>query len=176
MQGNERQAATPGQHEIFRQEWVRWQPRIYAYIRTLIFNRSDAEDLLQEVAEVLWQKIDQFEPGTRFDQWAFAVARNRTLSFQRKMGRERVKFTDSLDEVLSAEAVAMATDGNDLASSLESCVAKLSTDQRELLSQRYQPDATNRSVARAVGKSESAISRTMNAIYGLLMSCIEASS
>lgn len=81
----------PAQEDLFRQQWVHWQPRIYAYIRTLVFNRSDAEDLLQEVAAVLWRKIDEFEPGTRFDQWAFSVARNKVLNFQKKKGRDRAR-------------------------------------------------------------------------------------
>ena len=57
--------------ELFRRQWVRWQPLIYGYIRTMVFHRADAEDVLQDVAEVLWRKIDQFQEGTRFDQWAY---------------------------------------------------------------------------------------------------------
>ena len=49
--------------------WVQYQSRVYAYIRALVFRRADAEDILQEVAVVLWRKYDQFEPGSRFDQW-----------------------------------------------------------------------------------------------------------
>ncbi|MBI2804514.1 MAG: sigma-70 family RNA polymerase sigma factor [Planctomycetes bacterium] len=161
------------QEDLFRQQWVHWQPRIYAFIRTVIFSRADAEDLLQEVAEVLWRKIDSFEPGTRFDQWAFGVARNKMLNFQKKKARERVRFSDSLEEILTDEAAASLDKNPAMLDSLEACVEKLPAQHRDLLRRRYEPQATGRSVATALGRSEAAISRTLNAIYGLLLACIE---
>lgn len=161
------------EHDVFRQQWVRWQPRLYAYIRSLVFNRSDAEDLLQEVAEVLWRKLDTFEPGTQFENWAFGVARNKVLNFQKKKGRERVRFSETFTATLADEAAAFAVNDAGLLDSLEDCVAKLPEPHRDLLHRRYQPHATSRSVARALGRSESAVSRTLTAIYGLLMTCLE---
>lgn len=162
--------------DLFRQQWVRWQPRIYAYIRTIVFQRSDAEDVLQEVAEVLWRKIGEFEPGTRFDQWAFSVARNKVLAFQKKKARDRIKFGDTLEQVLADEAAATPARDGDLLDALEACVSKLPAQDRLLLSRRYEPKATNRSLANELGRSESAISRTLTKIYSLLLSCIEASA
>lgn len=162
--------------DLFRQQWVHWQPRIYAYIRTVVFNRSDAEDLLQEVASVLWRKIADFEPGTRFDQWAFSVARNKVLNFQKKKARERVRFSDAFEAVMAEEAAAASGQSADLLDALESCVEKLPAHHRDLLRRRYEPQATSRSVAQALGRSEATISRTLNRIYGLLMSCIDASA
>ncbi|MBM3992589.1 MAG: sigma-70 family RNA polymerase sigma factor [Planctomycetes bacterium] len=162
------------QQDLFRQEWVRWQPRIYAYIRSLVFNRSDAEDLLQEVAEVLWRKIDSYEPGTPFDHWAFTVARNKVFNFRKKKGRERMQFSDALEATLAAEAASDTGKTGDLSDSLEMCVEKLPEKHRALLKQRYEPEATSRSVAQALGRSESAVSRALNLIYGLLLTCLDA--
>lgn len=163
----------PEQHELFRRQWVHWQPRIYAYIRTLVFRRSDAEDLLQEVAAVLWEKIDRFEPGTRFDQWALATARHKVLNFQKRKARERLTFSAALEEVLAEEAAHTTDVTGDLIDALESCVAKLPAADRELLGQRYEPGANNRSVARALQRSESTISRALDKIFGQLMACID---
>lgn len=160
--------------DAFRKQWVRWQPRIYAYIRSLVFNRSDAEDLLQEVAGVLWRKLESFDPSTQFEHWAFGVARNKVLNFQKKKGRERLRFSDSLDDALAAEGAKLSANGADMLDALEACVAKLPAHHRELLRQRYEPQATGRSVAHALGRSESAISRTLTTIYGLLMACLES--
>ena len=126
------------------------------------------------MAEVLWRKIDSFEPETQFDQWAFGVARNKVLNFQKKKARERVKFSDSFEELLATEAATHARIIGGLMEALESCVEKLPSQHRELLRRRYEPEATSRSVAEVLGRSESAISRTLNKIYGLLMSCIDS--
>ena len=163
------------QHDLFRQEWVRWQPHIYAYIRSLVIHRADAEDLLQDVASVLWEKIDQFEEGTRFDQWAYSVARNKVLNFQKKKARSRVVFCDELTELLSGdEWTPSVEERRDLLAKVETCIKKLSETQRKMLGERYQPGATNRSVAQATGISESTVSRNLNKVYRTLLECIES--
>ena len=44
---------------------------------------------------------------------------------------------------------------------------------RDLLRMRFEPGATNRSVARAMGYSEIRVSRTLNRTYGDLLECIQ---
>jgi len=158
--------------ELFRRQWVRWQPAIYGYIRTMVFSRSDAEDVLQGVAEVLWRKIDQFREGTRFDQWAYRVARNVVLNYRRKAGRQRVSFSDELTRRLADEAAGAAAESRAELDALESCIDKLPPNQRKLVRRRYTPGATNRSVAAEMGRSESAISRALSRIHRALTRCV----
>lgn len=160
-------------HDLFREQWVRWQPRVYAYIRTMVFRRADAEDVLQEVAAVLWKKIDEFEPGTRFDQWAFRTARYKVLNFQKKKARDRLNFSDELQETIADEsALVLQTEGR--IDALETCVEKLPPEHRKVLKLRYEPGATSRSVAGQTGRSESAISRTLSRIYQSLLHCMRS--
>ena len=42
------------------------QPALLAYILTLHRNHTDAQDILQETNDVLWQKISLFQEGTSF--------------------------------------------------------------------------------------------------------------
>lgn len=164
------------QHELFRRQWIHWQPRIYAYIRTLVFRRADAEDVLQDVASVLWEKIDEFEPDTRFDQWAMLVARNKVMNLQKKKARERLKFSEAFESILADELASETEESGDLVDALESCLAKLSPGDSDLIARRYEPGATNRTVARTMNRSESTISRALNKIYQQLMHCIDAST
>ena len=158
--------------ELFRRQWVRWQPVIYGYIRTRVFRRPDAEDVLQDVAEVLWRKIDQFQEGTRFDQWAYRVARNVVLNYRKKAGRQRVSFSDELTRQLADEAVGAAVEAHAELEALESCIGKLPPNNRKLVRRRYAPGATNRSVAAEMGRSESAISRALSRIHRTLVRCV----
>lgn len=156
---------------LFSRQWVRWQPAVYGYIRTLVFNRADAEDLLQQVAEIMWRKMDQFEEGTRFDQWAYQVARNVVLNYQKKARRQRVTFSEEMVRQLADEAVE-SVDARAELDALESCIGKLSKTHRELLGRRYAPGASNRSVAAEAGRSESAISRALSRIHRALTRCV----
>ena len=38
----------------------REEPRLHAYILTMVPNWSDAADILQETSAVLWKKFDEF--------------------------------------------------------------------------------------------------------------------
>ena len=57
------------------------QARIYAFIVTLLGNRSDADDVLQETGITLFQKFSTFQPGTDFLAWACRVAKNKVMDF-----------------------------------------------------------------------------------------------
>ena len=159
-------------HESFMRLWIQHQMRVYAYIRTLVFDRADAEDVLQEVALVLWRKFDQFEPGTRFDQWAYRVAHNQVLYYRQKKRRDALVFSQDLLEAVAEQAAAENQPCGDYLDALESCLDKLPAHDRELVRRRYEPGATNRSVSDDVGRSESAISRGLNRIYMALLRCI----
>ncbi|MHC4398213.1 MAG: sigma-70 family RNA polymerase sigma factor [Planctomycetota bacterium] len=158
--------------ELFRRQWVRWQPAIYGYIRTMVFHRADAADVLQDVAEILWRKIDQFREGTRFDRWAYQVARNVVLNYQKKAKRRRVVLSEQMTRQLADEAANAAADLRAEMEALESCLGKLPKADQDLIRWRYAPGATNRSVATRMGRSESAASRALSRIHRALVRCV----
>ena len=49
--------------------WVQNQRRIYGLILALVPNGPDADDIPQETCAVLWQKFDEFDPGTNWADW-----------------------------------------------------------------------------------------------------------
>ncbi len=162
-------------NEQFVQQFVRVEPRIYAYIRALVFNRSDADDLLQEVAAVLWRKFDEFQPGTSFEAWAFAVTRNQVLYFRQKQARNVLAFSQPVFDVVAETMQARSDRQEEFQQALSECLQRLSRRDREWLTQRYQPGATLASVARAVGRSPSTVSRALSRIQSLLLRCVHRS-
>ncbi|MCK5000630.1 MAG: hypothetical protein KAS23_13890, partial [Anaerohalosphaera sp.] len=54
---------------------------LYAFILASIHNYSDADDILQETATVMWRKFSGFEQGTDFVAWGITIARLRVLKF-----------------------------------------------------------------------------------------------
>jgi RNA polymerase sigma-70 factor (ECF subfamily) len=149
------------------------EPRIYAFVRSLVFSRADADDILQETALVLWEKFDQFEPGTHFDRWAYRVAHLQAMYHRQKKARDRLEFSDAFLDRLAGEVAAEGDRLEATHAALTGCVADLPEIDRELVRQRYRPDSTNRDVARTTGRSESAISRALNRIHLALFLCIE---
>ncbi len=164
--------ADDSRHDRFMQAFLKAEPRIYSYIRTLVFNRADAEDLLQEVASVLWQKYDQFQPGTRFDQWAYKVAYHQILAYRQKHRREKMVFSNDVLALIADKAVAMNDDWEEMLRALHECAEELPPEDRMLVHLRFKPHATNRSVAALLGRSESAVSRALSRAYSVLLRCI----
>jgi RNA polymerase sigma-70 factor (ECF subfamily) len=159
-------------HEAYMRLWVRHQSQVYAYIRALVYCRGDAEDILQEVAVVLWRKFDQFEPGSRFDQWAYRVARNQVLYYRQKRQRDRLVFGPELMDRIADEMAAARPAREGYLEALESCLDGVVSDDRALVRRRHEPGATNRSLSQALGRSESAISRALSRIYLALLQCV----
>lgn len=159
--------------DTFLRLFLQYQLQIETYVRSLVPNRADADELLQDVATVLWRKFDDFQLGTRFDHWACRVAHNIVLNYFRQKRRESLFFGEfalaALSEVVVRE--------NDLWSqrhdALATCLQRLPQADRDLIQSRFQPATTNRSLAHQSGRSESAISRTLNRIYIALLNCIQ---
>src|SRR6478752_6938860 len=75
--------------------------RIFGYLLALVQNLSDAEDLFQHTALVLWEKFDQYRPGSDFGAWATGVAHFSALNFLRRQSRRRTLFTNVVLERLA---------------------------------------------------------------------------
>src|SRR5256885_11420768 len=70
--------------------------RVFGYLLALVQNLSDAEDLYQQTALVLWEKFSQYEPGTDFGTWAVSVAHYCAVNFLRRQSRRRTLFSDAV--------------------------------------------------------------------------------
>ena len=160
-------------HERFMQLFLPTQQGLCGYLRTLVPNPSDAEDVLQAAATVMWQKFDEFQPGTRFEHWAYHICRLQALRHLKEQRRSKLVLSEDVLTLLADRAVAISDSTSEVMDALEACVEQLSERDRDLLRMRFEPGATNRSVARAMGYSEMRVSRTLNRTYGDLLECIQ---
>jgi RNA polymerase sigma-70 factor, ECF subfamily len=161
--------------ELFLKLFLENEQRIYAFIVALIPVRSDADDLLQETAAVMWRKLDEFEYGTDFVAWAISIARYQILAFRKTQGRYRVRFRDVTYEALANQIAPSSLGSDERRDALEGCLEKLNERDRELIRLRYQPDATVQEVADRAGRSLKAVYRSLSRIHAQLLLCIRKS-
>ncbi len=81
----------------------REKPRLRNFIRKRVADRSDAEDILQEVFYELVEAYRMMKPVQQVTAWLFQVARNRITDFFRSKKREA-----------SSEAAVKIQDGEEL--------------------------------------------------------------
>ena len=65
------------------------QRRILAYIITLVPNRSDAEEIMQETTALMWEKKSEFTLGTDFVAWGTRIAYYKILNYRKKAIKNR---------------------------------------------------------------------------------------
>jgi RNA polymerase sigma-70 factor (ECF subfamily) len=156
----------------FVQLWTAHGQRVYAYILTLLPNRADADDIFQETGTTLWERFDQFEPGTNFRAWACRTAWNKVRNF-RQLRRHGVVLlsNESLDR-LSQTIFSRSAELDGQHAVLADCYAKLSGRDRELIDLRYQPGVTVRKMAEQLGRSVDALYKQLARIHQTLFDCI----
>jgi RNA polymerase sigma-70 factor (ECF subfamily) len=151
---------------------TRHQRQIFAYIYTLVPDRHDAEDLLQETSVVICEKFDEFTPGTDFVAWASQIAWWRIRYSRQKFARAKVVFDDHLLESVAHTASTMREELDDRHEALASCLQKLPARDRELVLTRYEPGCGVAEAASRSGRSMDAAYKALNRLRKLLHDCV----
>lgn len=153
--------------------FLKAEPRVYAYIRSQIPHRSDAEDVLQETASTLWSKFHDFTPGSNFLAWAYQVARFKVQQYHEKHSRQRRLFSPGLVELVAARAETMANELSDLEPLLAECMQRLSDADRDVVERCYGSEATIAAVADALGRPANTIKSVLKRARLALFECIQ---
>ena len=89
----------------FSQKLTALQKSLYAYILTLLPNRTEAEDVLQETNLILCRKANEYDPEGHFQGWAFNIARYQVMGHISKFKRSKLFFSPELIENLAEESL-----------------------------------------------------------------------
>lgn len=74
-----------GASEIFDYIWQKYSARIYNFISSMVFDKSSAEDLTQEVFLKIWEKRNEIDTEGNLEGYIFTIARNLIYKETRKM-------------------------------------------------------------------------------------------
>lgn len=157
----------------FVQLWTASSRRIYAFIFSLLPRWADADEILQETSRTLWEKFDEFQPGTDFTKWACRVAYLKVLEARHQHRRAPLPFSDAFIGAVQGElAEKTETVGLRYAAMLD-CLQKLGERDRELIRRRYYAGSTAEGMARDLNRSVPWVYKTLQRIHQALFDCIE---
>jgi RNA polymerase sigma-70 factor, ECF subfamily len=143
--------AKQGDRDAMRYIYVRYADDVCRYVRSIVRNEHDAEDVTQQVFAKLIRQIGQYEQRqVPFTAWIMRVAHNLTIDHMRRQRAVPV------EEVRGAER---ASDGTrrERARDLTEALAELPEDQREVLVLRHIYGMSPGEIAERTGKSEGSI-------------------
>lgn len=165
--------SSPEIQERFVRTLTRYESRVWAFIRSLVVSRADAEDILQETNATLWKKIDEFAEVENFVAWACAVARIEVLRYYQKQKRDRLQFSENFLQTVAEQVTTRRDELDDRVCALESCIEKLLPQDRGLIRQRYVDELSVETLSTMVGRSVEAVYKRLSRIRRALFVCIE---
>jgi len=143
--------------EAFTQLYEAYFDKIYRYVALRIGNKTEAEDMTQQVFLNALQSISSFKwRGIPFSAWLFRIAHNQVVDYLRKKTKQA---TAPLDESLvssDSNPQLMAEHKLDI-EQLVSATKRLTETQREVISLRFAGELPIAQVAKVMGKSQGAV-------------------
>ena len=96
---------TQADHRRFLRHFLPAEPLLRSYLLAATGDVHAADDLLQEVSSVLWEKLDQYDEARPFRAWALGIARLEVLKWRQRLARSREALSgDTLGALAEAAA------------------------------------------------------------------------
>ena len=146
--------------------------RLRAFVYGMVPSQHDVDEIMQEVSIVLWKKFDQYEPGTEFIRWAFAVARYEVLMYRRKKARDRLCFREELLETLATEHEEESEGLAEARECLRGCLRRLPDSDREMILTVYAKNMRINELAEVIGVTPTSLYKRLNRLRSRLHDCV----
>ena len=160
-------------HQQFLRLFTASEPAVRAFVRSLVPTLADSNDVMQEVAVVLWEKFTEYETNDDFRRWAFSVAKFKVLSWQRDRMRDRHVFGLETTHLLANDAEQHSARLEHQRQALEDCLHKLPVPQRKLVDAAYAPLVRMDELARQIGLTAMALYKKLHRIRMQLTECTQ---
>lgn len=159
--------------EQFESLVLEHQRSLYQYIRSMVSNVADADEVFQEANLAICRSASDFAIDSNFRAWAFRIAFHRVLKYRERKKRECLVFSDELIDVLARDAYVHADLLEARSVALASCLAELRPRDRDLIKRWYDRGATGgASSAKQLGRTLGSIYMALSRIRKSLMWCI----
>jgi RNA polymerase sigma-70 factor, ECF subfamily len=163
----------PEKAEQFAALWTAAQPTISAFIRTLIPDFQQADDVLQRVAVALVRKYDQYDPSRPFGAWAIGVAKYEVLYFRRERATDKHLFGEVLVEQIASRYELFAEEVDSIREALRQCLGELKGRSKRVIELRYRGGMRSKAIAEEMTLSPGAVRMLLCRVREKLRCCIE---
>ncbi len=146
--------ATVSVLDSFAELYERSFPRVYAYVASLLRDRSAAEDVTAQAFERAYRKRGSYRPGRGTPEaWLFGIARNAALDELRRRRRQAPTALEPKD--LTSPAAEDHAELSLRRETLRAAMADLDPRERDLLSLKFSGGLSNAEIALVLRTTES---------------------
>ena len=144
--------AKEGDRDALRLLYIRYADNVYGYLRSIVKDDREAEDLTQQVFMKLMSVIVKYEDqGVPFSGWLLRLARNVALDHLRR--RRPIPTED----VYGADSHSDEHEARERARDLHAALATLPEEQRNVMIMRHVVGLSPPEIAERTGRTESSI-------------------
>jgi RNA polymerase sigma-70 factor (ECF subfamily) len=142
--------AKEGDQEALRFLYVSYSPNIYGYVRSIVRDDHEAEDVTQHVFAKLMTTLHKYDDrGVPFVAWLLRMARNVAIDHLRA---NRVTPTETVLDPGSSTEIDI-----DQTQTVRAALATLPDEQREVVILRHVVGLSPREIADRMGRSEPSV-------------------
>lgn len=173
--------------EMRDQEFVRLfvanQRRIHGFVRMLIPNAADADDVLQETSITGLAKFSTFagandggsaaQRAEEFVTWICTIGRYEALKFCRQRGKGRLVFDEALCDELADRHIQKIDELELRHAALRLCLEKLSPRDRDIMRGRYEFNLKGEELADQLERPLNTVYKALQRIRRALTDCVQ---
>lgn len=157
----------------FLKLFLRHQGDLKAFLVSVVRDRSQVEDLFQEVSLVLWQSFKDYDPARPFGAWARGIAANKVLQSREKTRRFPLAFSPAALQAVLEAYDRTEPDRGDEMERMRDCISRLPGKSRRYLALRYEQSLKLNEIARRAGTTLDAAHKTLSRIRDAVQACME---
>lgn len=165
--------------EQFTTQWSSAERVIRLYLNSVIYNKADAQDLLQRVALCAYQKYDDYDASQSFQGWLFGIAKFEVLGYFRNLGRNPEVIDSEISERLADnmedQSEAISREDDERREKLEQLLTLLPEKAQELVRLRFFENREYDEIARLLNTNEGAVRTALSRIIAKLRSMAKES-
>lgn len=161
-----------GNESALEELYRAFESKIFAFITIRLNDFHEAADLLNEVMWEVWRSAGRFEGRSSVSSWIFGIANHKILDRIRSKMRhptEELNETDTYESDIDLEAL---VGQKQLGEHLQSCMKKLSEDQRQVVHLAFFEDLSYREIGEISGSPEGTIKARMFHAKQALKRCL----
>jgi RNA polymerase sigma-70 factor (ECF subfamily) len=160
--------------EEFAALWIAAQGRVAAFVRTLVPDFDQADEVLQRVAVALVRNFDRYDRTRPFGAWAIGVAKYEVFYHRRQKATDKHVFGEDLLEQVADRFESLAMDQwGPFRAALNQCLEELDPRARHLVDLRYGRGLKSPAISEKLHLSSGAVRMMLLRARSALRHCIE---
>ena len=154
-------------------EWTQAQPAVRRFVTSFLRDPGAVDDVLQEVALVIVEQFERWDPQRPFVGWALGIARHIVSAHLRRKYRDsKIEFSDAIDRVASSFEK-LEPHAAVMKDSLADCLGQIRGQSHQVLQLRYTEGLELKQIAGRLGMTASNVGVMLHRVRAALRQCVD---